>query len=146
MSPRDLERFLCEKIPLTKALEIKILHSGSDYAEIAAPLKPNINHFGTVFGGSLHSVLILSCYSWLFNLLEENGFSTHVVLKSSTVKHAGPVQKDFSAICKSPEPEATERFIKTMQKKKRAQITLKSSVQVDGKTVCELEGEFVGIN
>jgi thioesterase domain-containing protein len=145
MKNEKLERFLFEKIPLAKALAIRVVRVNGESAEISAPLAPNMNHMGTAFGGSLNAVLVLTCYSWLFNALEERGLAAHVVLKGNTIKYRCPVDNDFSAICSSPPKVEVERFFTTMKRKNRAQILLKAVVPWNGGIASEFDGVFVAV-
>ena len=52
MTPSELQRYLHEHIPLTAAMEVKVVSCGPDAAHLSAPLAPNINHRDTAFGGS----------------------------------------------------------------------------------------------
>ena len=52
MTPQTLQRYLHERIPLARAMEVEVRALASDGVELGAPLAPNINHRDTVFGGS----------------------------------------------------------------------------------------------
>lgn len=145
MNAKDLEKFLLAKIPLANALAIKVVKADDSQVEISAPLKPNVNHLGTAFGGSLQSVMVLACYSWLFNLLESRGISAHVILKTINSKFTSPVEGNFSAICPAPPNKAIEKFLKTVGQRKRGQISLKATIERAGDVACELEGKFVAV-
>ena len=50
---RYLEDLLHHDIPLTRAMQLTV-HSWADHQlRLAMPLAPNVNHTGTMFGGSL---------------------------------------------------------------------------------------------
>ena len=143
MNPQELENYLRQQIPLTQALDVKVVRAESDSCEVLAPLNPNRNHLGTAFGGSLNSILLLACYTWLFNLLKKQGFDEHIVLKSSEIKYLLPVQEDIRAICKSPREQDLHKFLSAYKKKRRARIRLTATISVKEGTACELTGEFV---
>jgi hypothetical protein len=52
MLPAELERYLHEHIPLTRAMALGVVAITADAVILQAPLQPNINHRATVFGGS----------------------------------------------------------------------------------------------
>ena len=48
----ELEKYLHEEIPLSKAMAVSVTHASADRVELSAPLGPNINHRDTVFSSS----------------------------------------------------------------------------------------------
>jgi len=145
MTTQEIEQFLKQQIPLAEAMGIHVRHVDGGSAEVDAPLAPNKNHLDTAFGGSLNAVLLLACYTWMFNLLKARGFSYHVVLKSSQAFYFKAVDSDFTAICRAPAQDVIDRFLKTLEKKQRAQIDLKASVESPAGEHCCLEGIFVAM-
>lgn len=143
MTSKELEDYLRAQIPLTNALGVQVVRAEADICEVFAPLELNRNHLGTAFGGSLNSILLLACYTWLFNLLKEKGFDEHIVLKSSEIKYFLPVQEEIHAICKSPRENDLQKFLNAYEKKRRARIRLTATIAVKEGTACELTGEFV---
>ena len=59
--PAALEAFLHEKIPLTRAMGLRVAESSAARLVLEAPLAANVNHLGTAFGGSLHALPTLAC-------------------------------------------------------------------------------------
>lgn len=139
----ELEVYLKEKIPMSAALGLKIVKADDNEVEVFAPLFPNRNHLGTAFGGSLNSILLLTCYSWLFRTLKQKGYDDHIVLKSSQIRYYHPVNRDIRAICRAPSQQELHKFMQAFEKKGRARIELTASVQLDTRVACELTGEFV---
>jgi thioesterase domain-containing protein len=139
----DLENYLRQQIPLIESLGVKVVKCNNQLAELKAPLEPNRNHLGTVFGGSTYSVSVLACYSWLFQILKSRGLSSHVVIKSGHIKYLKPVNADFTSVCAAPEKEDYEKFILVLEKKKRSKITLRSQIRIHSLVAAEFEGEFV---
>jgi thioesterase domain-containing protein len=66
MNAHDLQAYLHERIPLSRAMEVAVREAGSDGVVLYAPLAPNINHRDTVFGGSASAVAILAAWSALY--------------------------------------------------------------------------------
>ena len=56
MDARELEAYLHDRIPLSRAMAIAVVEAGPERVRLAAPLAPNINHRDTVFGGSAASL------------------------------------------------------------------------------------------
>jgi thioesterase domain-containing protein len=143
MKPSDLQKFIYSQIPQAKALGAQVTRVDASLAEVRAPLALNGNHLGTAFGGSLHSISVLACYSWLFNALDERKLKVHVVVKRSEMKYLFPVLGEIIAICRAPDEAERNRFMQILERKKKAQITLHATVLVGSDTACEFEGEFV---
>ncbi|MGE5240286.1 MAG: YiiD C-terminal domain-containing protein, partial [Bacteroidota bacterium] len=70
MDRRELERYLHEQIPLSKAMGVEVMEASGEKVELAAPFAPNINHLETVFGGSASAVAILAAWTLLHVRLE----------------------------------------------------------------------------
>ena len=70
MLPDQLERYLHEHIPLSKAMGVSVLSVGEEAVTLRAPLAPNINHRETVFGGSASALAILAAWSLLHTRLD----------------------------------------------------------------------------
>src|SRR5882757_3905414 len=99
LSPAALEAFLHAKIPLTKAMGLRVIETGPHRLVLEAPLEPNINHLGSVFGGALHALPTLACYATLWTLLREGGADGHVVVKRSQANYRQPVLATFRTSC-----------------------------------------------
>src|SRR5690606_38427761 len=117
MNSRELRDFLYQEIPLSKAMGIEVARSDSQETEISAPLSLNRNHLDTAFGGSLNSLLILSCYAWLFHKLKSDGMDAHVLIQAGHTDYLLPVNEDLKSICHGSDDEAYEKFIATFKRK-----------------------------
>mgnify|MGYP000137248381 CR=1 FL=1 len=102
MSEKSLEAFLHEKIPLTRAMGLHVAESNARRLVLEAPLDKNVNHLGTAFGGSLHTLPTLACYAGLWTLLREAGIDGHVVVKHSAADYLSPVKGTLRAVCVRP--------------------------------------------
>jgi len=146
LSPAALEAFLHAKIPLTKAMGLRVIETGPRQLVLEAPLEPNINHLGSVFGGSLHALPTLACYAALWTLLHEGGIDGHVVVKKSQAHYRQPVNATFRASCQRPPPDAVSAFMNDLRRHKKARMDLESEVVgANGKPAVEFKGSFVAI-
>jgi thioesterase domain-containing protein len=146
MAPAELEKFLHAKIPLTAAMGIRVIQTGPRRLILEAPLEPNVNHLGSVFGGALHTLPTLACYAALWTLLVESGVDGHVVVKQSYAKYAQPVKQTFRATCARPPPGIAAEFIDDLRRFKKARMDLESIVEgTDGKPAVEFHGSFVAV-
>lgn len=146
MAPAKLEQFLHAKIPLTAAMGIRVIETGPRQLILEAPLAPNVNHLGTVFGGALHTLPTLACYAALWTLLIEGGVDGHVIVKQSHARYRQPVRGTFRAVCERPAPELARRFLDDLRRFKKARMDLASVVEgSDGKNAVEFCGSFVAV-
>ncbi len=143
MTNQDLENFLKQQIPITKAFGVKVVKADHDQVELICPLELNHNHLGTAFGGSLAAVAILAGYTWIFQELDRRGHKVHVLLKSSEAEYHMPVHEDLRAMCKAPDENTFESFIKAFEKKGLARLNLTSEIRTSQGVACTLKGEFV---
>lgn len=143
MQRPELEKFLYQQIPLVKTMGVQIVEATDHVVKLKAPLEPNHNHLGTVFGGSTYSLSVLACYTWLFNVLHNQNLPAHVVIKNGQMKYSRPVDGEFTSICHSPTNEDFEKFFRTLKKRHKAPIFLQSEIQVNSQVAGLFTGEFI---
>ena len=145
MSPRELEQYLHDHIPLSKAMAVSVEHAGDDGVVLHAPLAPNINHRDTVFGGSASAVAILAAWSLLHLRLRSAGLASRLVIQRNTMDYARPIQGEFTAASTLAAPEAWPRFLRTLARMGRARAEVVAVLEADGQVVGRLTGEFVAL-
>ena len=125
---------------------VKVAEIGRAQLVLEAPLAENINHLGTAFGGSLHALPTLACYSTLWLLMHEAGIEGHVVIKQSEVKYRQPVKGRLRAVAFRPTQELTTQFLADFRRHKKARMLLTAVVEGEnGQTAVEFSGIFVSI-
>jgi thioesterase domain-containing protein len=141
-----LENYLLKHIPISAALGVKVDSASSQQVILSAPLSNNINHKSTVFGGSLHSVATLACWSLLHvNLSESNFENVQIVISSSEISYLAPVISDFKVKCSMSDTLDWERFQKILQKKGKARIALIAKIFQGSQPCVDYSGVFVGL-
>jgi thioesterase domain-containing protein len=141
----DLERYLHEHIPLSKAMQVSVVSVQTDGVTLRAPLAPNINHRDTVFGGSASAVAILAGWSLLHTRLEGAGLSSRLVIQRNTVNYDLPIAGPFTARSFIETPAAWESFMLMLRRKGRARLTISCILDYDGQRAGRFEGEFVAL-
>jgi thioesterase domain-containing protein len=139
----QIEDVLHTKIPLTRAMGVRVEDYDDERLILSAPLAANINHLGTAFGGSLNALLVLAGYALLW--LELRDAECHIVIRESKISYDRPVDGDLRAICKRPELSEMETFKQTFQEKGRARITLSANIEDRGNIAARFEGTFVAM-
>jgi thioesterase domain-containing protein len=142
----DLEKYLLKHIPISSSMGVKVDSSSSERVVLKAPFLNNINHKQTVFGGSLHAVATLACWSLLhINLVALFKDPIQIVIASSEIKYLAPVTSDFKAECLHPNIDPWERFLTTLRRKGKARLQLSAKILEKGQLCVDYSGTFVAI-
>lgn len=141
MKTDTLKKFLYNSMPLCSAMGLDVVMAELNHVILSAPLQPNINHKKTAFGGSLHALATLACFS-----LVHVNVKGEIVIAGSEVEYLAPVTADFQAECKMPDHQEWERFLKIFQKKGRARIQLAAEIWQDKQLCVKFKGTFVAFS
>lgn len=140
-----IQAYLYEQIPLSKAMEVQVIEVTSNLVILAAPIKPNINHRSTVFGGSASALAILSAWTLVNCRLESEGIQTRLVIQKNSISYDQPITSDFEAVCSLTDRQVWTKFIQILERKKKSRITVNSCLQCQGQQVGEFTGVFVAL-
>lgn len=139
-----LEQLLHAEIPLSRAMQVRVLRFDHNGLVLGAALAPNLNHKKTAFGGSLNSLATLACWGLIQLLRPENTKTAMtVVIQESRVQFLKPVARDFEAICPLPAPDKLKKFLSTLDRKGRARLELESTISASGAIALSFQGRFV---
>lgn len=145
MTRAELEAYLHEHIPISRAMQVAVVELAPGSVTLGAPLAPNINHRETVFGGSAAAVAILAAWSLLHVRLASAGISSRLVIQRNTMSYDLPIAGAFTARADMPEEPAWASFTRTLERKGRARVTVASVLEHDGRPVGRFEGAFVAL-
>lgn len=145
MLTQQLQDSLYERIPLARAMGVSVLRADPDGVVLQAPLAPNVNHSGTVFGGSASSVAVLAAWALVEVRLQSVGQPGRIVIRRSTMDFEQPIVADFTASAGSPAAAEWERLLATLRRGRMGRIVIRSVLECDGARVGGLEGEFAVI-
>jgi thioesterase domain-containing protein len=145
MSPIELQHYLHEHIPLSQAMQVAAVTVSTESALLSAPLAPNINHRETVFGGSASALAILAAWSLLHVRLRAEGVDARLVIQRNTMEYAQPIQGEFFARSSLEQPEQWPFFLRMLQRKGKARVSVVSLLEHGGQPVGRLQGEFVAL-
>ena len=138
-----IQELLNSKIPITRAMGVRVEDYDGERLALSAPLDLNVNHLGTAFGGSLNALAVLSGYGLLW--LELQDTECHIVIRRSSISYEHPVRGELRAICVRPEAQTLARFKETFHQTGRARITLSATIEDDGIVAVRFEGTFVAM-
>jgi thioesterase domain-containing protein len=141
----EIQHYLHTHIPLTVAMGVRVKIAMPGRVELAAPLAPNINHHDTVFGGSASALATLSAWTLVHVGLRQANVEAVIVIQRNVMSYEEPIHGDFSAVCTLIDDSAWHRFLKTLERRGRARITMNAHLLFDGRQVASFEGDFVAL-
>lgn len=145
MNAIELQDYLYAQIPISMAFQVVVQELAANKVILRAPIKPNINHKKTVFGGSLHNVATLSCWSLLFTKLQHFDMPVEIVLARSDIKYLAPVTADFSSECNIEDISNFQHLETMLTKKGKGRIRLNAKIYQGDQLAVDYCGEFVAI-
>ena len=143
MLPVELERYLHERIPLSRAMAVSVLAVGQEAVTLQVPLAPNINHRDTVFGGSASALAILASWALLHVRLQAEGIAGRLVIQRNTMEYQRPIRGLFTARSTLEHPADWQRFTATLARKGKSRIKVVSLLAHTEQAVGRFTGEFV---
>ena len=144
-STRQLESYLHENIPLTRHLGICVEHCNDSSVCLSAPIKPNLNHRSTAFGGSLTTLAITAGWLLLHTRIMTTDLKCHLVIQKSNMDFMKPVADNFKAQCSFSDEQIWQRFVSTLKKYGRARITVQSEIMTEAGVAGSHQGMFVAV-
>jgi thioesterase domain-containing protein len=145
VTPSEIQSYLHEHIPLSAAMQVQVEVATPERVVLGAPLRPNINHRDTVFGGSASALVILSAWSLLHLKLSTGGYKTRLVIQRNSMSYEHAILGYFTAHAASPTFEQWKAFTRMLERKGRARISVSSTLLYEGQEVGRFEGEFVAL-
>src|SRR4051812_10294397 len=145
MNAADVQDYLHEHIPLSRAMQVAVREVAETQLVLAAPLAPNINHRDTLFGGSASAIAILAAWSLLHVRLRRAGLHSRLVIQSNTMHYDLPIAGDFIARASLPDAAVWDAFARMLTRKGRGRIQVASVLEFEGRACGRLEGEFVAL-
>jgi thioesterase domain-containing protein len=143
MTAAELEKYLHSHIPITAAMAIGVERIADDELVLRAPLKPNINHRETLFGGSGSAILIVAAWSLLHLKLEATGIAHRLVIQRNTMSYDAPVEGDFTARAFLAPDTDWDRAIEMLARRGKARITASAELIYNGAVAGRMDADFV---
>jgi thioesterase domain-containing protein len=143
--PETLERYLHARIPLSAALGVRVVHAGPECVRLTAPFAPNINHAGSVFGGSAAAVATLAAWGLLHVRLASGGLQAQTVIQRNRMEYLEPIRADFESESRFDDVVSWGRFLTTLHRRGRARLMLTAQLSCLGRPAGQFEGAFVAL-
>lgn len=145
MNARDLELYLHEHIPLSRAMQVSVLSVSAESVVLQAPLAPNINHRETVFGGSASALAILAAWALLQTRLQGEGLQSRLVIQRNEMEYLEPIPGAFVARSALQEPGEWPQFKRMLLRRGKARLAVVSVLEHEGRVAGRFRGEFVAL-
>lgn len=140
-----LQSYLHAHIPLSAAMQVRVVAATIERVTLSAPLAPNINHRATVFGGSASAVAILSAWSLLHLRLAADHPQSRLVIQRNTMDYEQPIDRDFTATAVLDAATEWASFLKLLSRRGKARAIVSAIVEADGVAAGHFRGEFVAL-
>jgi thioesterase domain-containing protein len=140
---RFLEHELLSTIPLTRAMQLRVVRYDGVEVELAAPLVPNVNDKGCAFGGSIASLMTLASWGLTRLALREHGFEPDIYVQDSHISYLAPVWSDLSIVARASEGDTLADFVAMYAARRKARINVRAEVVVAGQAAASLSARFV---
>ena len=144
MTPAALRTYLYDHIPLSRAMAVEVQEASAAHVLLEAPLAPNINMHGTMFGGSGATLALLAAWSVVHVKLEAEGLSSKLVIHRTETEYLLPVEGSARASANLDNVD-WETFRHTYDRRGRARLSVTAELLYDGQIAARLIGEFVAI-
>ena len=144
MTAAELETYLHDHIPLSRAMAVRVVSSQPGHVELTAPLEPNLNVHGTAFGGSVSTLGVLAAWSTLHLRLEAEGIANQLVIHRSQIEYLAPIAGEFSAVARLDDTHWPS-FKHMLERRGKARLNVVAELMFAGKVAARLDGEFVAI-
>lgn len=145
MTPSEFEQFLHQEIPLTAAMQVTVISMGDDGVVLQAPLAPNINPHGTVFGGSASTLAILAAWCAVHVKLRTAGIVASEVIQSNTMEYLRPITGTFTARASLKNPDEWEPFVRMLSRRGKGRVEAMVLLEQEGELVGRLHGQLVAL-
>jgi len=145
MDKLAFQDYLHQAIPQSLAMQVSVESLNNDGVRLSAPLAANINHRGSVFGGSASSVAILAAWSLLYTRLSRQGINATLVIQKNTMTYDAPILGMFDASASLVDNQDWSRFITLLLRRGKARIEVQSILNYDNKPAGRLTGSFVAV-
>lgn len=145
MTSEALRRYLHDHIPLSRAMAVEVVEASAAHVLLEAPLAPNINMHGTMFGGSSATLALLAAWSVMHLKLEAEGLAGQLVIHRTNTEYLLPITGLAQASAYLDEA-GWPGFRETFQRRRRARLAIVSELLFEGKVAGRLTCEFVAIS
>ncbi len=130
---KDLVNYLEQVIKIIEKMGIKIVDFRDRYTKLKLPKEPNINHFGTVYAGSLFSLADFSAGVLFFTSFDHKKYFP--LLKESAIRYRRPATTDMIVEIELT-PEQVENAQKAAEEKGKVDMVADLEIKDEHGEIC----------
>ncbi len=128
MNPETFTAYLHRHIPLTAAMQVRVLRCEAGVVEIAAPLEANLNVHGSAFAGSIATLGVLCGWALMNRALSAAQLEARVVAQRSECAFLAPATENLLGVARVPE-DPWARFTERLRTTRRARLRVVTEIR-----------------
>ena len=144
MTGPALAEYLHGHMPLSRSMAVSVVSASASEVMLEAPLAPNLNVHGTMFGGSIATLALLAAWSVVHLRLEQQQFAGQLVVSRSETDYLRPISGPARAIARLDGPD-WDSFSSQLARHSKARLTVTAEVLFDEQIAARLAGTFAAI-
>lgn len=139
----QLERHILDRIPLARAMALRVARYDGAQLEMAAPLAPNINDKGCAFGGSMASLMTLAGWGLLELALRARGIECDIYIGDSQLRYREPMWDELRATARFADETSFDAFLEALSARGKARIEVICDIAGQQQPAATLQAAFV---
>ena len=145
MTKPALAEYLHTHMPLSRSMAVSVVSASAMEVVLEAPLAPNHNVHGTMFGGSIATLALLAAWSVVHLRLEADQFAGQLVVSRSETDYLMPVSGQARAIARLGGVD-WDSFSSQLVRHGKARVTVTTEVLSNDLLTARLVGTFAAIS
>lgn len=145
MNPSELDDYLRLHIPLSAAMGLRVLAAEPDQVRIALPLAPNHNPHGTVFGGALSALGLVTGWVLLYGAFAAARLPAHIVGQRGDCEFLAPATGDCIAEARCTAAERAA-LLSSFRDRGRARLQVQTVIRCGALDVARHSGTYVAFS
>ena len=127
--------YLEKAIGIIEKMGVRIVDFRTRYVKVLLPFKPNVNHIGTMYAGSLFSLADFAGGVLFFASFDHARYFP--ILKEVTIKYRRPAMSNVTVEL-SLTPEQVGRIIQAADEQGKAEWTMDMELKDEAEEICSL--------
>ncbi len=143
MNAAELQALIRSRIPVADFMQLEVRSLTPDQVDISAPLEPNRNVHGTLFGGSGTAIALVAAWSLVHARMHAHGLRQPLVVAQQSTQYFKPVTGRVLARAVFAHPQAWGEFTQRLAQGQRARVPVQVELQQhEGQTAARVEALF----
>jgi thioesterase domain-containing protein len=148
MGPQELQALIRAGIPVANFMQLSVLDVRPDGVDLSAPLAPNLNVHGTLFGGSGAAMALVAAWSLSHSRLQSEGREVPLVVVKQAMQYFKPVRSTVLARARFAQGQGWDSFVQAVQNGQRARLGVVVELAPESEpneVAARLEATFAGV-